>query len=268
MAASQLLILSDPTDMNPDTEVAIRAHAIAEYPRECCGLIVLEAGVEVYVPCRNVATGKKNGRDIRQEQFRLAQEDYFAAADRGDVLALVHSHPDEPARPTQGDRVCCEESQIPWYIVRVDGTEGEIVTREIESLAPCGYQAPLIGREFYHGVLDCYALIRDWFQIERGIVIPDFARRDNWWADGSGDDLYMTQFRKAGFVQVDLEDLQVGDCFIMQVRAKVANHAAVYIGNNMILHHLYGRPSRRDVYGVGGYWHEVTRLVVRYSGQG
>lgn len=52
----------------------------------------------------------------------------------------------------------------------------------------------------------------------------------------------------------------------MQVRSKngVPNHAAVYLGDGLMLHHMYGRLSSRDVYG--GYWREVTRLVVRFSG--
>ncbi|KAF1043067.1 MAG: hypothetical protein GAK35_02387 [Herbaspirillum frisingense] len=250
--------------MTPSTEAAIRAHAVAEYPHECCGLILVEGGQEVYVACRNAAPRRPDGRDRRGDHFVISKPDYFAALGRGEVVAIVHSHPDAPASPSQGDRVSCEESALTWHIVRVDGTEGEVVTREIETLAPSGYRAPLVGREFFHGVLDCYALIRDWYRQERGIELLDFERRDNWWADGSGDDLYMTQFRQAGFEVVDIADLQVGDCFLMQVRAKVVNHAAVYIGNGQILHHLYGRPSGRDVYG--GYWADVTRLVVRYMG--
>lgn len=259
MAGSRPLTSYEQTDMNPEIETAIRAHAVAEYPRECCGLVIKEGGREVYLRCRNVAAGGRQG-----DHFVMAKADYFAAADRGDLLALVHSHPDMPARPTQADRVSCEASGITWFIVRVDGADGSVETGEIEELSPSGYRAPLEGREFYHGVLDCYALVRDWFEQERGVTLPDFVRRDNWWGDGSGEDLYMKYFRSAGFEPVELEDLQVGDCFLMQVRAKVVNHAAVYVGDGKILHHLYGRPSRHDIYG--GYWRDVTRLVVRYRG--
>ncbi|TGT19389.1 phage tail protein, partial [Mesorhizobium sp. M3A.F.Ca.ET.174.01.1.1] len=41
--------------MNQQIKDAIAAHALAEYPRECCGLVVLEHGEEVYVPCSNGA---------------------------------------------------------------------------------------------------------------------------------------------------------------------------------------------------------------------
>ncbi|WP_043946890.1 NlpC/P60 family protein, partial [Ralstonia solanacearum] len=40
-----------------------------------------------------------------------------------------------------------------------------------------------------------------------------------------------------------------GDVILMQVRAPVPNHAAVYLGGVQMLHHLHGRLSSRDVYG-------------------
>ncbi|WP_443113319.1 C40 family peptidase [Herbaspirillum seropedicae] len=251
--------------MKPETEAAIRAHAVAEYPRECCGLVVADHdGDELYFPCRNVAPPSKAGRDRRNDYFVLSKADQGAALDLGEVIAVVHSHPDWPATPTQGDLVACEESALPWHIVRVDGADGEVVAAELVTVHPSGYRAPLLGREFFHGVLDCYALIRDWFLQERGVVLKDFAREDGWWEGETGPDLYLEHFREAGFVPIDISQVREGDCFIMQVRSKRANHAAVYIGNGEILHHLYGRPSQRDVYG--GYWAEVTRLVVRYVG--
>ena len=245
--------------MDKTTEESLRTHAAAEYPRESCGLIILAGGKEHYVPCRNIAE-----RSGRRHKFMMSPEDYADAEDVGKIIALVHSHPDHPAIPSQADRVICEKSGLVWHVVRVDGAECIPTTAEIETIAPCGYQAPLVGREFFHGVLDCYALVQDWFERERGVLLPDFERRDGWWSDGSGENLYMQQFRSAGFIEVSLDDIQVGDCFIMQHRSEVANHSGVYLGGGLFLHHLYGRLSTRDVYG--GYWKEITRVVVRYQG--
>lgn len=132
---------------------------------------------------------------------------------------------------------------------------GDIVTFE-----PCGYEAPLVGREFSHGVNDCYQLIRDWYARERGIALRNFERTEGWWE--RGEDLYMKHYADAGFYPVHGE-LEEGDVILMQVRAYEANHAAIYLGEGMMLHHLYGRLSSRDVYG--GYWKDVTRAVVRYG---
>jgi len=231
--------------METSTVEAIRAHAASDYPREACGLIVVARGRERYVPCRNAAAGS--------EHFVLPAEDYAAAEDRGEVVAVVHSHPDVPATPSEADRVSCEASGLPWHILSWPADD-------LRTIEPSGYLAPLVGRTFAHGVLDCYTLIRDWYQRERGVTLPDFPRRDDWWL--AGEDLYMRHYAEAGFsaVSQDTPD-RVGDVILMQLRAPVPNHAAIYLGNGLMLHHLHGRLSSRDVYG--GYWQEITRCVLR-----
>lgn len=34
---------------------AIHAHALADYPREACGLVIVSKGKEHYIPCQNRA---------------------------------------------------------------------------------------------------------------------------------------------------------------------------------------------------------------------
>jgi proteasome lid subunit RPN8/RPN11 len=244
--------------MKKATEKAIRAHAQAAYPRECCGLIIVVRGREKYLPCRNVAVGT--------EHFVLPAEDFADAEEQGAVLAVVHSHPDTAASPSQADLVACEESGVPWHIVRVDGIDGAPRALDLVTFAPSGYQAPLVGRTFSHGVLDCYALIRDWYRQVRGIELPEFTRPDDWWNDGRSD-LYTAGFTGAGFALLEEgEPLQEGDVILMQIRSDngVPNHGGVYIGDGLVLHHQYGRLSTRDVYG--GYFQEVTRARLRYRG--
>ena len=150
--------------------------------------------------------------------------------------------------------MACEASGLPWHIV---GIPSEEWTR----IEPSGYVAPLVGRQWSHGVLDCYALVRDWFHQERGITLPDFDRFDEWWKRGKN--LYVENFANAGFTDINFKDLQEGDCFLMQVASPVPNHAAVYLGDGLILHHLQGRLSSRDVYG--GYWQKITTHILRYG---
>ena len=217
--------------MLPENQALAIDHAREAFPRESCGLLVIRKGREVYWRCRNLGVGT--------DQFVIHPEDYAKADEQGQIVAVVHSHPGLPPEPSQADRVACEASGLPWHIVSVPNDTWA-------SIEPMGYVAPLVGREWSHGVLDCYALVRDWYQLERGVDLPNFAR--------------------AGFAPVDASDLQAGDCFLMQVASSVPNHAAVYLGDGLILHHLQGRLSSRDVYG--GYWQKVTTHILRYASHG
>ena len=225
---------------------AVREHAAAEYPREACGLILRIGRRHEYVPCTNTATDPA-------EEFRIAPEAYAAAEDRGEVVGVAHSHPDATSQPSVRDVAACNSGDVPWHIL--SWPEGDLRTIVPED-------APLIGRHFVHGTdHDCYGLIRAWYQQERGIELPRFPHDSFWWE--RGDDLYVRHYRDAGFEQVVDGTLQPGDVILMQIQARQINHGAFYLGGGLIQHHLFGRPSGRDVWG--GYWQERARMVVRYT---
>lgn len=225
---------------------AAAEHARAEFPREACGLVVIRKGREVYRPCVNRAIG--------DEHFMIAAEDYAAAEDEGTIVGVFHSHPYAPAEPSEADLVSCERSGVEWHILSLPNDVWH-------SFKPSGYVPPLEGRQFCHGVLDCYSIVRDWYRQERGIVLKDYVRRDDWWE--RGESLYLDNFCDAGFVD-NHGELVPGAVLLMQIGASVPNHAAVYLGDGLILHHLHGRLSSRDVYG--GYYQHVTVKVLRYEG--
>jgi proteasome lid subunit RPN8/RPN11 len=241
--------------MIAETIAQIRAHAERDYPREACGLIAVIDGQERYVPCRNAAAKAS-------DHFMISVEERFAIEDQGEVVAVVHSHPDYSPQPSQADLVSCEESGLTWHIVHVsiphDGDKpkaGEIVT-----VNPSGYEAPLVGRQFAHGVLDCYTLIRDFYKRELGVELADHDREDGWW--DKGQSLYMDLHEQTGFVEAQGEPKR-GDMIVMAIRSKVPNHGAVYLGDGLMLHHLYNRLSSREIYG--GYWLEKTCRVFRHK---
>ena len=222
------------------------SHAEREFPREACGLVVIQKGRQVYKPCRNLAVGT--------DQFVIDPEDYANADQSGEIVAVVHSHPNMSPEPSQADLVSCEASGLPWFILSHPvGTWS--------ATFPKGYKAPLVGRQWSHGVLDCYSIIRDWYAIERGILLPDFQRHDEWWL--KGENLYEENFDKAGFYEISSDDLRTGDVILMQVGSPVSNHGAIYLGDGLILHHVQNRLSTRDVYG--GYWLKNTTKYLRYE---
>lgn len=241
--------------MKPETLDAFRAHGVEQYPREACGLFAIIKGKERYLPCRNMA-------ETAMEHFILNPEDYAKAEELGDIIAVGHSHPNVSAQPSEADRVSCENSGLPWLIVSVGKNyDGAVEAMEIREIEPCGFKAPLVGRQFVHGVTDCYTLVQDWYERERNMRLPHFDRRDDWWL--KGEDLYMANYAACGFKPIT-GPMEVGDIILMQIRASVPNHAAIYLGDGFILHHFHGRMSSRDVYD--GYWQENTRVVIRYEG--
>lgn len=221
----------------------IRAHARRDYPRESCGLVIIRKGRRRYVPCRNIA--EKN------EHFVMHPEDAAAAEEMGELVMVVHSHPNIAARPSDADLVGCERSGIPWLIVNWP-------TGAAYEFAPTGYVAPLVGRQFTHGVLDCYALIRDYYDRELGVVLPEFERSDEWWL--KGQNLYLDGFGSAGFDVVGKPEKH--DVLLMRVGSPVPNHAGIYLGDGCILHHQMGRLSSRDIYG--GWYEKITTHVLRH----
>jgi proteasome lid subunit RPN8/RPN11 len=233
-------------DLAPQVVIATALdHAREEFPRESCGLIVRAAGELTYRSCRNLAKG--------QAHFHLAPEDFARAEAEGEVVAVVHSHPNASPEPSEADRVMCERWGLPWLIVNVPVGHWQV-------LVPSGYRAPLVGRPFSHGVLDCFSLIRDYYAEVVGLELPDFERPGDWWLKGGN--LYLEGYERAGFVDVTGQALREHDVLLMQLRAPVPNHAGVYLGADVVLHHLQNSLSKRETYS--GFWARVTRKVVRH----
>lgn len=222
----------------------INAHVNSSPSKEICGLIISAKRKYRYIQCRNIADSAN--------EFIIDPIDYANAEDNGTVVAVVHSHVNVNPNPSQADLISIERHKLPFLIVNYPLNTWTYTE-------PTGYEAPLVGRPFVHGITDCYALLIDYYKKELDLDIIDFDRQSEWWA--KGDNLYLENYKKAGFIKVD--DLQKHDIILMQVGSQVPNHCAIYLGDNIILHHVMGKASSRDVYG--GYWKKITSLIVRHK---
>lgn len=221
------------------------AHALREAPREACGVVVIINGRERYRPCRNLAVDPG-------AEFVMDPADRAAAEDAGEVVAVVHSHPGATSEPSEADLQGCAADCVPWHIVGLPVLDWRQIT-------PPGWRVPLVGREFEYGLTDCYTLIRDWYRQERGVLLPDFPRRDGDFA--AGRSLYENGFELAGFAAC-LTPPEPGDILLMRLAAPVPDHGAVYLGGDTILHHLQDRLSSRDAWD--GFLRSRTVKVLRY----
>ncbi len=243
----------------------IIAHALECYPAECCGVIVGKK----YIPCTNTATDN--------EQFSLCPKDFAKAESLGEIEAILHSHPDGGVLPSDLDKLQIELHGVPWVIVAVskqDYADGP----SFGIYEPCGYKPPLLGRNYIHGVQDCYTIVRDFYEREFDIVMNDYKRSDAWWEDVNHEPLYEKHFAKEGFNVVEMNELQYGDVLLCRVgRTHHINHALIWLGDNgvlksettppcvgntLILHHPYGRQSVREIFGKG--WANRVAMVVRH----
>jgi len=231
--------------MNSDNKILALNWAKAQIPREACGVVIVEAGLEVFVPCKNISP--------YIDMFDIDPEDYARAEDRGEIIEIFHSHCYGSPQPSIVDKTICEQTGMRWSIVSVPNGDWF----EFE---PTGYKAPLVGRQWAHGSLDCYSLLQDYYKEKLNIDLPNFDRNFEWWL--KGEDLYSKNFELSGFRVIDPKEIQLHDIILMQLRSPVINHGGVFIGDRMFIHHIHRRLSCRDIWD--GYWRKNTIKVVRH----
>jgi proteasome lid subunit RPN8/RPN11 len=118
--------LSRTTVISEQAIDAIRTHGSAEFPHECCGALIQVNGtiVEAHALKNTTAEGAARRFRIGPQGYREAEA---RARERGGTLAgFYHSHPNEPARPSQYD-LDHAWPNLTYVIVSVNaGTPGDI----------------------------------------------------------------------------------------------------------------------------------------------
>jgi proteasome lid subunit RPN8/RPN11 len=202
------------------------AHAREDAQHEVCGLVVASGKKQRLIRARNV------GEQPRFE-FDLDPNAWLEVGDDESVVAIYHSHPFTRCEPSMADLRACELTQLPWFIVTPGGDH--------TYFEPSGYEAPYEGRPYVWGVMDCYALVQDWFSREHAIHLAQFERVREFWRHGI--DLFGDNIEGQGFVDVRGQEPKRGDLFLIQFQSHVPNHIVIYLGDGKILHHAHGRLS-------------------------
>lgn len=228
-------------------------HARASAPKESCGLLLVVNGLERYLPCENLSANP-------EISFQLDEE--LLVEYEHSIVAIVHSHAFGDCFPSGADSLGCEETGIPWKIIDLQGGAAWIY--------PSDFQDSLIGRIYEFGVFDCFTVIRDYYAWTHHVTLPNYTEdmRNRWLA---GEEVYLDMYHEAGFRPVDMEDLQEGDLILFGFPCpryrkdgkRPVNHAAVYLGNGVILHHTEGHLSSKDL--LDGYYLRHARMFLRHQ---
>ena len=208
-------------------------HAKDQDPKESCGLLLNIKGKEKYYPCNNLSM-------TQHQCFIIDPIDYVKADNLGEIIAIVHSHPITPPTPSQADRISCEHSNLPWYIVNPK-------TEQWADLKPEGYKPELCGRPWVWGITDCWSLVRDWYKEEKNIELIDYERSMTP-EEFLKNPLFEKYAKNTGFRELaNDEALKKGDVLLMSILHPTLNHVAIFLGD-MVLHHLADRLSCKEPY--------------------
>lgn len=122
----------------------------------------------------------------------------------------------------------------------------------------------LVGRTFAWGIRDCFSLARDFFKDNFDIDLPNYARPQDWSSDRL--DLIGMLYEPAGFERITdwrLKDLRPADVLCVSVGESNPNHFSIYVGDNTIVHHLYGRLSTAEP--LQSFWSHATAYILRHK---
>ena len=155
-----------------------------------------------------------------------------------------------------------QADSVPWGIAVPRGVAGSGLFWFGGDIA-----APLAARGYRHGVTDCYSLVRDWFRETGGLILIDRPRAWEWWAAGA--DLYAAHFAESGFTRLAAGTKpRRGDVALAAILGEAVNHALIYLGDGLVLHHLAGRegydPARLPRTEPAERWRRYIRFWARH----
>lgn len=218
----------------------IRDETLRVYPQEAV-IVITKTGA---IPLQNIHSDPVNHFEIDPKAFYKLKP-----------VALVHSHtiqtgqnpsPDvfmyyDPRTPSHMDMATQLQLDLPFGIIAYDGeTLTDIVWFP-------DLDADTIGKEYIHGVYDCYSIVRRYYWQNYKIKLQDYARSYDWW--NNGGNLYTSNIANSDWVEIKQQDLREGDLILMRIKDSVECHAALYIGDDQLIHHLAGRLSTTDNFG-------------------
>ena len=219
--------------MDKKTCDKIKAHCAGEFPKEGGGFII---GGD-FVPFANSSSDPTRFYEIDPREY---------SGIVSDVQALVHSHTTSDYKKWKGG-FCHYPSgddlrtQIAWgkpsHIFPILKYGGKFYFSGVVTVGDAKNIPDLWKRPFRFGSTDCWGFVRDWLTVNQGKTPPDFVRSWDFWSEGKNAGIEFSN--EECFREVGEKDLKAGDILLIKLpHLNIAQHSAVYIGDNLMAHHL------------------------------
>jgi len=236
---------------NNNILIDLKKHAEGQAPNEMCGFIVDDN----FIPYTNKA-------DEPEANFKLSGKDFIDASMRGEIKCVVHSH-NNCDWVSKADQIEQQKHKIPFGVVFLKNNKYSNIIFWGDQLLV----QDLIGRPFIHGVYDCYGLVRDYYRTKCGVNMLEHFREMDWWdhkKDDKGniiepaENVLIDGIKKEDAYEVSLNDIKEHDLIFFKIKGHFCNHTAVYLGKDLILHHMFDRLSNREP--IGRYRRFITNI--------
>lgn len=221
----------------------IREYAIKNKPYEICGLIIQVNDLLEMFPCKNISFHK-------EDSCMLNPLDYIVASTKGKIIAYVHSHKSKHLSIL--DNFNAFNHNIISVVYSYEEDEFYIILPELESYLNIAFE---IGKN------DCFELVRNYFYKKFTIDIGDFTRDENWYKINPNS--IIDEYENRGFIKINTyNNIQINDVIVFNID-NIPSHMAIYLGNDLILHHP--RKNRSEICEIGESLKKRICLIGRHK---
>ena len=195
-----------------------------------------------------MVVGVKNKKLIELVNTHSDPTNYFSVDTDEEFDALIHSHIIDLSEtqeyyldrrvPSKMDMITQDQLEIPFGILATDGKEATDI------LWFPDLERPLLGRTYISNITDCYEMVRSYYYQTYGITLMAIPREWDFWEQEPN--MVLDKYKEAGFKEVLIDDMEVGDLVVLRLPMDYINHLGVYIGDDKLIHHLHDRLSIED----------------------
>ena len=215
--------------LSEDIKNRIKEHALAERPKECCGIIFENLGEWGVHQCPNHSE-KPTGH------FSIPALHYVHASSKGEIKAIYHSHNSENENFSENDKANSHNHKVTFLLYNT-------FKNSFFSYDPKRERTTQLNRKFTIGKSDCYTVIKDHY-LKLGITLEgENSLGDEWHKKNPHliQELFNLNENNPSLPIEELDKktpLKRHDVVVFEFKKGMGpNHVGVYLGNGTLHHH-------------------------------